>query len=199
MKQKNEFRLWTGLAAILLALPGAAHADQQKGNTPSPPPLAQIAPAAISVPYRLTYTLTEMNDGKRAGSQRYVIVVNASPKYFMSSNESRPAHLKLGSRMPIATGESAKSEITYIDIGMSIDATLRLGDKGLVLSTHIAESSIDHAQQLPGASEKAPVIRQAGLETSVLLTENKPTVIGNVDLPGTTRTLQIQVEATKLQ
>lgn len=198
MKQKNEFRLWIALAAILLALPGVAHADQQKGASPSPPEMAEMAKTTISVPYRLTYTLTEMNGGKRAGSQRYVIIVNASPKYFSPSYESRPAHLKLGSRIPISTGGgpgSTGNQTAYIDIGMKIDATLRLVDKGLALSTHIDQSSIDPQK----SSTLGPVIRQASFETTTLLNANKPTVIGNVDLPGTTRTLQIQVEATKLQ
>lgn len=195
MKPKNGFPLLIAIAMILSLAPGAAHAAQQK-DAPSPP----ATPTTTWVPYKLTYTLTEMNGTKRVGSQRYTIVVDASSSPFDSSRR-RSAHLKLGSRIPISTGGgpgSTGNQTAYIDIGMKIDATLRLVDKGLALSTQVTESSIDHAQQ-PRAAENAPVIRQASFETTTLLNANKPTVIGNVDIPGATRTLQIQVEAAKLQ
>lgn len=187
MKRKSGFPLLLALAIIFTCAPVTTHAAQQKG-IPPPPPEAQ--PTTISGPYRLTYILTEMDGSKRVGSQRYAIVVDANTRY-------RPAHLKLGTKIPITTGESTGNQIQYVDIGISIEATLQPIANGLDLSTHVNQSSIDSQQPIA----KNPVIRQASLDTFVLLNGmngNRPTVIGNVDIPGTTHMLQIQVTVNKL-
>lgn len=77
---------------------------------------------------------------------------------------------------------------------MNINASLRQFANGLELSSHFVQSAADPQQSL----EKPPIIRQADLETTVLLNENKPTVLGDMLMPGSTHSLQIQVELTRL-
>jgi hypothetical protein len=194
MKQRNRFPFLLALAIIFASAPMTAHAAQQKDD--SPPQAAQPAPPQpspadqrdaqqiITGPYRLTYTLTEMDGSRRVGSQRYAIVLDAGRGH-------GPAHLQLGTKIPITTGEST---IEYIDIGMSIEASLQRVANGFDLSSHVNQSALDSQQSLA----KAPVIRRASLDSNVLLNEDKPVIIGTVDMPGTTHVLQIQVELTKI-
>ena len=208
MKCRNAF--WLSLALVMtfacspmLAQNGAPLPPQQlqpnpmhAGRTqqPPPPPMTheeRDAQRTIPAPYRLTYTLTEMDGAKRIGSQRYAIVVGA--------DETR-TFLKLGTKIPIETGESkagsvSHTDISYIDVGMNIAASLRQFANGLELSSHIVQSAVDSTQTLL----KTPVIRQTSLESTTLLNENKPIILGNVDTPGSTHSLQIQVELTRVQ
>jgi hypothetical protein len=201
MKRKNGFPLLLVLAIIFASAPVAAHAAQQKDA--SPPQAAQPAPPqpnsadqrdakqTITGPYRITYTLTEMDGSKRVGSHRYAIVLDAG-------EEVPAAFLKLGSKIPLQTGELQTSppqtQFSYIDVGLNISASLRSFANGLELRTHIVQSAIDTQQPLP----TDPVIRQTDLQSAVLLQENKSVTIGNMDMLGTTHVLQIQVELTKL-
>jgi hypothetical protein len=203
MEHKNAFWLSLVLSMSLAGTAVSAYAAQQKDISPPPPQqAAQPAPPhldpdqrdaqrRVTGPYRLTYTLTEMDGTKRVGSQRYAIVLDAGL-------DVPPAFLKLGSKIPLQTGEFQTSppqtQFTYIDVGLNISASLRSFANGLELRTHIVQSAIDTQQPPP----KDPVIRQTDFQSAVLLNENKPITIGNVDMPGTTHVLQIQVELSKL-
>ena len=151
MKRKNGFPLLLALAIIFASAPVAVHAAQQKDA--SPPQDAQPAPPqpnpsdkrdaqqTITGPYRITYTLTEMDGTRRVGSQRYAIVLD-------SGEEVPSAVLKLGSKVPLETGEfkagsGAQTEISYIDVGLNIEASLRSFANGHELRSHIVQSVID--------------------------------------------------------
>ncbi len=77
---------------------------------------------------------------------------------------------------------------------MNFQCRLHQFANGMELQSHIVQSAIDTQQ----SNLKNPVIRQSDFENSVLLQENKPVIIGTVDLPGTTHVLEIQVELTEL-
>lgn len=203
MKRKNGFPLLLALTIIFASAPMAANAAQQKDVPPqaTQPASPQLNPAdqrdaqrTVTGPYRITYTLTEMDGTKRVGSQRYAIVLDPG-------EEVPSAQLKLGSKIPIETGQASslsQIEISYIDVGLTIDASLRSYKNGLELRSHIAQSDIDIYIDTQRSSPKQPVIRQTDFRSAVLLQENKPVIIGNVDMLGTTHVLQIQVELTKL-
>ena len=69
--------------------------------------------------YRLTYTITEAEDGKRMAAQRYAMVMAAGIK----------STLKQGNRVPIVTGSETingapSSQVQYIDLGLNVEATV---------------------------------------------------------------------------
>jgi len=172
------------------------HAQQQQ-LPPLPPTLEmetaeQDAQRTIPGAYRLTYTLTEMDGAKRVGSHHYVIAVDV---------DAPPTSLKLGTKIPIETGASGpgslpgQTEISYIDIGVNIRSHLRQFANGVELNSHVVQSAVDPLQ----SALKTPVIRVSEMESTVLLNENKPVILGNVDTPGSTHSLQIQVEMTSLR
>src|SRR5438105_2653656 len=130
--------------------------------------------------YRLTYTVTDVDAGKKVGSQRFSITAINGQK----------TTLKQGSRVPVATGsyghESAtqQTQFTYIDVGMNFDATIDEMAKGVRLNTTVDQSGIseEHSGTLP----QDPVIRQTTLKGSSFLTPGQPLVLGSIDIPGST-------------
>ena len=138
--------------------------------------------------YRLTYTVTEMDNGKRIGLQRFSLVIAAGAK----------TELRQGSRVPLVTGSytagsaSTQSQITYVDIGLNIQAALDQSTDGLNLRSKIEQSSVA-PEQVAAFGGQDPVIRQSVLEGTASLTLGKPLALGGLDIPGSTRHLDIEV------
>ena len=63
----------------------------------------------------------------------------------------------------------------------------------LHLQTKIEQSSL--AEEKSVASAQDPVVRQTVLDDSSVLSQGKPLVLGSLDLPGTTRSQEIEVAA----
>jgi type II secretory pathway component GspD/PulD (secretin) len=137
--------------------------------------------------YRLTYTLAETDDGKRVGTQHFAMVVVTGQRTV----------LKQGSKVPIVTGSytagssGEKTDMTYVDVGMNFDATLDEFVNGVRLRTKVEQSSV--AEEKSGVGAQDPVIRQTSLEGTSFLTPGKPLVLGSVDIPGSTRHLDVEV------
>ena len=134
--------------------------------------------------YRLTYKITEMDDGKRIGVQHYAMVVVTGQR----------AVVKQGSRVPIATGAispSAQTQFTYVDVGMNFDATLDEFANGVRLRSKVEQLGI--AEEKSGVGVQEPIVRQTSLEGTSFLTPGKPLVLGSLDVPGSTRHLDVEV------
>jgi hypothetical protein len=136
--------------------------------------------------YRLTYTMTERDSGKTIGVQHYSIVVASGSK----------TDFKQGSRVPVALGTNSSSgnsnaEVTYLDLGTEIEASLDGYFDGVRLRTKVVQSSI--AEDKPPVGPQDPVIRQTTLEGTSTLVQGKPLVLGSLDVPGTTRHQEVEV------
>ena len=139
--------------------------------------------------FRLTYTVTETDGGKKIGVQHVSLF----------AQEGQRITLKNGSKVPIVTGSinqdnQIQNQMTYLDVGLSFDATATSanGDE-LSLKSRVDQSSI--AEEKSGIGPQDPLVRQSTLENVALLTQGKPQVLGSVDITGTTRHLEIQVLA----
>lgn len=153
---------------------------------------AQKLVAALDLPrkvYRLTYTITDFEGGKRTGSQHFVILAVAVERTIF----------KQGSRVPIVIGApdmqtaAQSSEIQYLDVGVSIEATVSGSPENLMLRSKIEQSSLGGEKSAVVAPD--PVVRQTVLQGSTELTEKKPLILGSLDIPGTTRHQEIEVVA----
>jgi len=152
--------------------------------------LAQKIVADLDRPrkiYRLTYTITDSDGGKRIGAQHLVLLAALGEKL----------DLKQGSKVPIVTGtteaggSSQNSQVTYVDIGLKIEAYLEGETEGLRLRTKVEQSIL--AEEKSAGSVQDPVIRQDVLEETAILVPGKPLVLGSLDLPGSTRKQEIEV------
>ncbi len=139
--------------------------------------------------YRVTFTIAEMDNEKRTGTQHVTLLVIAGGK----------AVLKRGDRVPIVTGildkENAErnSQVQYLDVGLSIEVSLD-GDR---LHSKIEQSSV--ADDKSGVGPQDPVIRQNTLEGMSDVTPGKRFVLGSLDIPGTTRHQEIEAVAELVQ
>ena len=144
--------------------------------------------------YRLIFTFTDMENGKRTGTHRATLVAPMGWK----------TTLRLGNKVPIATeaaegksGQSPQTEFQYLDVGLSIVATLEGTPEELELRSHIEESSV--AAEKPVGGVPDPVIRQSVLDGAAPLTPGKAVVLGSVDVPGTGRSEEIAVVAEAVE
>jgi type II secretory pathway component GspD/PulD (secretin) len=137
--------------------------------------------------YRLIYTITESDAGKRVGTQHFAMVVAAGQR----------TTLKEGSKVPIETGSyaanssGAQTQMTYIDVGMNFDATLDEFANGVRLRSKVEQSSI--AEEKSGVGTQDPIVRQSVMEGTSFLSLGKPLVLGSMDIPGSTRRLDVEV------
>ena len=86
---------------------------------------------------------------------------------------------------------STPSEVTYLDVGQEIDASLDGYLDGVRLRTKVVQSSIAEDKSLVGT--QTPVIRQTTLEGTSTLVQGKPLVLGSLDVPGSTRHQEVEV------
>ena len=139
--------------------------------------------------YRLTYTLNDLDGTKRVGDQHYAMVLVPGQRTV----------LKQGNKIPVVTGaylkeiNSPQTQVTYLDIGMSFDATLDDAPNSLRLKTKVEQSSV--LEDRSGTVAQDPVVRQSVFEGSANLTPGKPLTLGSLDIAGTTRVFEIQVNA----
>ncbi len=138
--------------------------------------------------YRLTFITVETDGSKRIGVQHFSMIVAAGQRTVM----------KQGSKVPIATGSysatgntGAQTQFTYVDVGMNFDATLEELANGGRLRSKVEQLSI--AEQTSGVGVADPIIRQSSLEGTSFLTLGKPLVLGSIDIPGSTRHLDVEV------
>jgi type II secretory pathway component GspD/PulD (secretin) len=138
--------------------------------------------------YRLTFTTVETDGSKRVGVQHFAMVVTPGQRTV----------LKQGSKVPIATGSysatgntGAQTQFTYIDVGMNFDVTMDELANGARLRSKVEQLSM--AEQTSGVGLQDPIIRQSDLEGTSFLTLGKPLVLGSIDIPGSTRHLDVEV------
>jgi type II secretory pathway component GspD/PulD (secretin) len=137
--------------------------------------------------YRLTYTITDLDSGKRTGSQNYVVLAVLGQRSI----------LKQGNRVPIVTGTSdnppQNSQVQYQDVGLAIEATVDGSPDGLTLHTKIEQSSL--AADKSATAPQDPVLHQTVVQETAELSAGKPLVLGSLDIPGTAQSQQIALTA----
>jgi hypothetical protein len=135
--------------------------------------------------YRLTYTMTEKDGGKIVGIQHFSMIIASGSR----------TDFKQGSRIPVATANfssgNGRTEITYLDIGQEVDASLDGYLDGVRLRTKVVQSSVAEDKSSVGTED--PVIRQITFEGTSTLVQGKPLVLGSLDVPGTTRHQEVEV------
>jgi type II secretory pathway component GspD/PulD (secretin) len=134
--------------------------------------------------YRVTYNISDVENGKRIAAQHYSLIVAAGNKTI----------LRQGNRVPLIvgmTGEAANapqsSQVQYIDVGLNIDASI----DGTELRTKVEQTSV--TEEKSGVVAPDPIIHQTMLEGMSALAPGKPIVLGSLDVPGSTRRQEIEV------
>ena len=173
------------LSLALLACTVPALAQTQQAPTP-PKPLAHT--------YRLSYTLTVADAGKRIGVQHFTMTVSAP---------TNRGSVKMGEKVPVATGtysdakSAAQTQFTYLDVGINIGATVAEETNGISLNSKVEQSSVAPVRvTISGVSE--PVIRQMVLENTSIIVPGKSVSLGTMDIPDSTNHVEIEVSVEQL-
>lgn len=137
--------------------------------------------------YRLTYTITEKDGTRRLDPQHFSMVMVPSQRIV----------LKQGTKVPVVAAvkkadNGPENQVTYIDMGMNFDATLNETGKGIILRTKVEQLSV--SDERSGIGSQDPILHQTALESTSSLTLGKSAMLGSLDIPGTTR--HLDVEAT---
>jgi hypothetical protein len=169
----------------------SANAISLKGNAEDLA-LAQKVIADLDLPkkaYRLEYTVRLMDGAKATTTQHYALIVVLGER----------GQLKLGNRVPLVTGKSdadsaaASSQVQYMDVGLSISATLTGSGDGLILRTKVEESTL--SEDKSGLGPQDPVLHQVVLEQTARLAPVKAMTVGSLDIPGGAQRLEVEVVA----
>lgn len=147
---------------------------------------AKSAPQELPKPleaYRLDFSISELEDGKKINTRQYSMYINANDR-----NE-----LKIGTKVPIDTS----SGVEYMDVGTNISSRLQVHNGQQELYVSIEMSNFAIPEQAQGHTR--PVIRQLKISATTLALLGKPMVIGSLDDPNSKRQFQVEVTVTKLR
>jgi hypothetical protein len=169
------------LIVAMMAAGGTARAAQES-NTPKG---TSASEKAVN-PYRIDFSVNEVEDGKKINTRQYWMNLNAE-----ESNE-----IKIGTRVPVDTN-AKQGEYQYIDVGTSIWCRLEERPNGLSIAVRAEISNFAVPDQT--TAQTRPIIRQLSIKASTLAPLGKPMVVGSVDDPNSKRTFQLEVTVTKLK
>lgn len=137
--------------------------------------------------YRVRYTISEIDNGKRSGVQHYA----------MNLFDGQRGMMKQGSKVPVITGSSSPTDKTttvyqYLDIGMNFDVTATRAGDVITLKNKVEQSSVAEQRTMASGAQE-PVVRQAVYEGMSTVAIGKPTIIGSMDVPDSNRRIEIEV------
>jgi hypothetical protein len=139
--------------------------------------------------YRVDFSISELQDGKRVNSRHYSMNLNSGPW----------SQIKIGTRVPVtsaATPAGGMLQYQYIDLGTSIDCEVDEQGEDLALDVRSDFSNISNPEEQHSAQ---PVIRQIKINGRTLTAPGKPIIIGAVDDPSSTRQFQLEATVTRLK
>lgn len=143
--------------------------------------------------YRLTYTVTDIEGGNHVGAIEAGGSRVGTQHFSMVATAGQKVSVKQGNKVPYSTGPQ---QYQYADIGMNFEATVNETEKGVKLQTKVEQSSVAEKSDLPS---QPPTFRQSTFEGTSYLTLGKPQLLGSLDIPGTTRHLDIDVMVEPVQ
>ncbi len=178
------------LAFLLPVLSVSVHAQDRQPTAGS----ADGASAREAHTYRLTYAVIASDAGKRISTQHYAITIVSGER----------ATFKQGNKVPVLTGgyshegapETTQYQFTYLDVGLNLDAALREVTGGVQVRAKVELSSI--VDQVNPQLLKDPGVRQTVLETVAMARVGVPVTLGSLDIPESTRHLDIEVTVERM-
>ena len=190
---RKMFLVLIAVATIgLWFAPRLAEAQEGSKESSSAEP-AKPKPVQPVQSYRLDFSFDEVSDGKILNTRHYS----------MNMTGGNPNEIKIGTRVPVASGSSsstpASTQYQYLDIGTNIWAQLREHGDEFILVVRGEVSNLDVETGEHSGALLPPVVRQIKINGDTLLVVGKPIVIGSVDDPSSKKQFQLEVTVTKLK
>lgn len=165
------------------------------------PMMAQDTGKKAPETYKLSYVMTEQDNGKTVNQRAFSLVIS----------EGSRSSIRVGDRVPIATGtfgaadksgkidpSAVTTQFQYIDVGLNVDSSLHLRDSKLELSTRLEISGVVGAHPGDQSVSSNPILRQSRQDITTLVELGKPLVLASIDDLGSKRTTLMEVTVTKL-
>jgi len=184
MSKKHE--VWLTAAAAILFLWGSPFGMTHGLAQQAPPKSASEDLNNPLTAFRLDFTLTESEDGKRINTRHYSM--NLVPGY-TPSNE-----IKIGSRVPV---EGKQGEMQYVDVGTNLWS--RMTERGDSLQLEVRAEISSFATPEQENRNSMPLLRQLRINASTVASPGKPVVVGVVDDPNSKRQYALEVTVTKIR
>ena len=188
----RKITIYAVVMAVLCCVPSPVRAQDLNGTSDQTSSAkAPQQPQKAIRPYRLDFSLNELEDGKKINSRHYSMNLTAG-----SGDE-----IRIGTRVPVRTGSDpvANNMLQYMDVGTKIWANLREAGDDVQLEVRSEISNLDRAPGHDSNPALPPIVRQIQLRGSTLLVVGKPIIIGSVDDPNSNRQFQLEVTVTKLK
>jgi len=169
------------IAALFFCVAMAAAASAQDG----PPPSVEAIPQAQTSPhsYRLDYTLTELEDGKKIDVRQYSISVAGGI-----------GQVKIDTKVPAGVNSDGGNQ--YLDVGTSIKCFVRMRDGAPALDTDLGVSSVVPDE---GKVNGRPILRTFTISSQTPVVVGKGVMVGTVDDPNSKRKFQLEVMAAEIK
>ena len=145
--------------------------------------------------FKLAFVMYEVDDGKRTNQRDYMMI---------GRTDNQPSNIRVSTKVPITTMEKAGDKAyTYTDVGLRINCSMKEQvDRRLQLHCDIEISSFIRPEQIANATGNAgpaaPFLRATRTDSWELLTMGKPALLTTVDDINSTKRMQIEVTATRL-
>jgi len=126
--------------------------------------------------------------------------------YSLRLEPSRKAVLRVGNRVPVATGSFqpgtagalVSTQYTYLDIGVNIECIISEMGGRIAMHGNLDMSTITPPEPAtPGGTPANPTVGQTKVELDTALDLGKPTVVAEIDDPTGTRHFQIEAIVTR--
>jgi hypothetical protein len=173
----------TAMMIGVVVCSGMKQLTAQENASSNPPKEAQ------AVPYRLDFSINELDDGRKVNTRHYSIIQTEDRGVLPGFKD-----LKIGTRVPV---ESGPSQFQYVDIGTDISSRLYTKANALALDVHANIS--DLAPPDKDAKLSQPLIRQMVISGSTVVILGKSIILGSVADPNSNREFQLEVTATKVE
>lgn len=183
---KRVFILLVVFAAFGSALSGQQQASKKEMEPPERPAFRQQAAPA----YKLAFAFYELQNGKRINERDYSVNLRAD-------NNSNT--LKIGTKIPIETGQDA---YTYLDVGFKLDVSaVETTDSKVDVRLDMTVSNFATPEQNthPGTVGNRPIIRDVTQRVRSVLVPGKPQIITSMDDVNSTKRMQVELTATKVE
>jgi len=145
--------------------------------------------------FKLAFVMYELEDGKRTNQRDYMMI---------GRTDNQPSNIRVATKIPITTEEKGNDKAyTYTDVGLRINCSMKEQvDSRMQLHCDIEMSSLVRPEQIANAighaGPEAPVMRTTRVDSWALLTPGKSAVLTTVDDINSTKRMQVEVTATKI-
>jgi hypothetical protein len=161
--------------------------------------VAMLVPAAYAQEmrefpvYRVDFTLHDSTDAAAKNGRKYSMLVNAGTK----------GNMRVGNRVPYATGVTngstqSNTQFQYFDVGVNIDCTVNERGGKYMMKADLDLSTLVPPDKSTGVALPNPTVSQIRINIDTTLAPGKATSVASFDDPTSSRKFDVDVTLTRL-